>query len=148
MSIDELTFEVHKLYAQKPIDIQYFTQIHEVIRDHASRISIMSRYMKAEIAQVKSDATQNATLAVDNDGRLKQGFMELEKQVNQNGAELRADVQAAVQTIALHPNLASAAGPVQPEAQEIRTMRAKLEEIGARTERDIKTVQARTDGIM
>ena len=66
---------------------------------------------RAEITQVKSDATQNATLAVDNDGRLKQGLMELEKQVNQNEAataELRADVQAAVQTIALHPTLASA----------------------------------------
>ena len=42
--------------------------------------------MKAEITLVSVDATQNATLAVDNDGRPKQGLMELEKQVNQNGS--------------------------------------------------------------
>ena len=62
--------------------------------------------------------------------------MELGKQVKQNGAataELRADVQAAVQTIALHPTLASATGAAPPEASGIQTMRAKLEEIGART---------------
>ena len=39
-SVDELTFEAHKLYAQKPVHLEYFKQIHEVIGDHAARITI------------------------------------------------------------------------------------------------------------
>ena len=92
----------------------------------------MSRYMKAEVAQVKSDATQNTTLAVDNDWRLKHGLMELEKQINQNGAataELRADVQAVVQTIAQHPTLALATRAAPPEASEMQAMCPNLKKL-------------------
>ena len=56
----------------------------------------MNRYVKSEVAQLKSDINQNANLAVDNDGRLKEGLARLEAQVIANGAataELRGDVR-------------------------------------------------------
>ena len=59
------------MHSQKPIDEEYFKQIYETICDHASRITIVNRYVKSEIAQLKSDINQNVKLAVDNDSRLK-----------------------------------------------------------------------------
>ena len=101
-SVDELTFEVLKLHSQKPIDTEYFKQIYDVMEDHAARITIMNRYVKSELTQtkseLKSDINQNATLAVHNNARLKEGLARLEAQVIANGAataELRGDEQAA-----------------------------------------------------
>ena len=94
-SVDELTFEVFKLHAQKPIDLEYFKQIHEVISDHAARITIMNCYVMSEVTQLKSDINHNANLAVGNDSRLKVGLARLEAQVIANEAattELRGDV--------------------------------------------------------
>ena len=85
MSTDDLPCEVHKLYLQKPIDKDYFTQIHEVIRDRASTIILLNRSLKSETAQVKSDIAQNASLATDNDSRLKEGLARLEAHVIVNG---------------------------------------------------------------
>ena len=93
MSIDKLMFEVHKLYVQKPTDKDYFMQIHDVIENHAPRITLLNRSLKSEIAQVKatlgkvkSDIAQNASLATHNDGLIKQGLSLLETQVTANGA--------------------------------------------------------------
>ena len=121
-SVDELTFEVHKLYAQKPVDLKYFKQIHEVISDHVARITILNRYVKTKNTQLKSDIAQNANLAVDNDSRLKEGSTSLEAQVIANGVattELRGDVQAVVHGIAQHPILASGTEAAAPEASEM-----------------------------
>ena len=126
MSIDELTFEVHKPYLQKPIKKDHLTQIHEGISDQASRITFLNRSLKSEIPQVKSDIAQNTSLATNNDGMIKEGLMELEKQATANGAatvELRVDVQAAVSSIAQHPALASATGAAPPSAPELQAMR-------------------------
>ena len=118
-SVDELTFEVLKLHSQKPIDIEYSKQIYEATGDHALRITIVNRYVKSEVTQLKSDIHQNANLAVDNDSRLKEGLARLEAQVIANGAataELRGDVQAAVHGLAQHPSLATGTGAAAPEA--------------------------------
>ena len=107
--------------------------------------------MKAEFTQIKSDIAHNAILAVDNDGRLKDGLMELEKQDTQNGAattELRANVQAAVGAVAQHPSLASATGAAPVGASEMQSVRHKLDEVSNRTEHDLKTVQTRSDEVM
>ena len=48
-SVDELTFEVLKLHSQKPIDIEYHKQIHDVMEDHAARITITNRFVKSEV---------------------------------------------------------------------------------------------------
>ena len=66
MSLDEFTHKVHKLFVEKEINQDYFTQIQEVISDHASRITLRSRSLKSDIAQ-------NAFVANDNGLRIKQG---------------------------------------------------------------------------
>ena len=53
-SVDKLTFEVLKLHSQRPIAIDYFKRTHDVIADHAARISIANRYMKSEVTRLKS----------------------------------------------------------------------------------------------
>ena len=69
--------------------------------------------MKREAAQIKSDITQNATLATDNDAKTKEGLANLEAQLISNGAataELRKDVQAPVHGLSQHPNLTAGTG--------------------------------------
>ena len=44
----------------------------------AARITIANRYMKSEVTQLKSDINKNATLAFDNDARIKQGLARME----------------------------------------------------------------------
>ena len=148
-SVDELTFEVLKLHSQKPIDTEYFKQIYDVMEDHAARITITNRYMKSEITQLKSvlksDINKNASLALDNDARLKEGLARLEAQVIANGAataELRGEVQAAVYRLAQHPNLTTVTGAAAaaPEASEMQAVRSKLEEFDRRNEHVVKTV--------
>ena len=82
MSMGELTHEVHKMDLEKETNQDYFTQIQEVIIDHASRITLPSRALKSDIAQ-------NASLADDNDLRIKQGLVLRETQVLANGLPLR-----------------------------------------------------------
>ena len=112
------------MHFPKPIDIEYFKQIHDVIGHHAPRVTIANRDMKSEVTQLKSDISQNPSLAVDNDTRLKEGLARLETQVIANGAataELRGDVQAAVHGLAQHPNLTvgTGAAAATPEASEM-----------------------------
>ena len=69
--------------------------------------------MKNEAAPLKSDMTQNGTLAIDNDAKIKEGLARLEAQVISNGtatAELRDNVQAAVHGLSQHPSLATSTG--------------------------------------
>ena len=142
-SVDKLTFEVPKLHSQRPIDIEYFKQIHDVIGDHVARITIANRYIKSEVTQLKSDINQNASVALDNDARLKEGLARVEAQVIANGAatvELRGDVQAAVHGLAQHPSLATGTGAAAPDNSELQIMRSKLEELGRRNEQVVKTV--------
>ena len=106
MSIDELTIEVHKHYLQKPTDKDYFSQIHDAVGDHATRITVLTQWcrqigqaLKSSEETINEKITENGALATDNDSRLKQGLAQLEAQVLSNGAGtdvLRSDAQAAL----------------------------------------------------
>ena len=70
-----------------------FTQIHDVIDDHASRITALAQWcgqlgraLKSNKKMVNGKITQNASLATHNDGLMKQGLSLLEMQVTANGA--------------------------------------------------------------
>ena len=68
------------------------------MEDHGARITIAHKFMKSEAARLNSGITQNATLAKDNNAKIKEGLAHLEAQVMSNGvatAELRKDVQGA-----------------------------------------------------
>ena len=123
-SLDELTFQVLKLHEQRNIDANYFKQIYNVIEDHRARITIAHKFMKSETARLKSHITLNATLATDNDAKIKEGLALLEAQVISNGdatAELRKDVQGAVHGISQQVG----ATPTASSDPEIQSLRAR-----------------------
>ena len=122
-TVDELTFEVLKLHEPRTIDTDYFKQIYNVMKDHGARITIAHKFMKSEAARLKSDITLNATLATDNDAKIKEGLAHLEAQVISNGAataELRKDVQEAVHGISQQVG-ATPTAPPDPDIQSIRS---------------------------
>ena len=73
-TVDELTFEVLKLHEQRARDEDYFKQIYDVMEYHRARITIAHKFTKSEAAQLKSDITLNATLATDNDAKIKEDW--------------------------------------------------------------------------
>ena len=126
-------------------------QIHDAISDHASGITLLNKTLWTDKSMALDQIAQNAASATHSDGLIKQVLTLLEKQMSENGAttaELRADVQAAVSSIAQHPTFALATGAPPPDAAELQAMRAKSEEIGKRSEHGIKALQTRINNIM
>ena len=146
-SLDELTYEVLKLHEQRNIDADYFKQIYNVTEDHGARITIAHKFMKSETARLKSDITLNATLANDNDAKIKEGLAHLEAQVISNGeatAELRKDAQGAVQGISQQVG----ATPTASSDPEIQSLRSRIEEVDRKSEHISKAVTDRCNEVL
>ena len=78
---------------QKENDQEYFNQISEAVGGRATRIIALTQWcgqldraQKSQPLLTDDKIAQNAAVAIDNDGRIKQGLSLLETQVNANGA--------------------------------------------------------------